>query len=268
MGRKRSRPPADTRWLPHTVRRCVTTLADTRPGMRRALTIAVAQPACIPHDLHANGSIHARAVRYARTRIVVFPELSLTGYELEAAAVDPGDLALEPIVRACRESGSTALVGAPVAGPGGQTFIAMLAVGTAGVSILYRKRWLGDEEGVRFTPGDEPTVLDVDGWRVGVGICKDTGMREHVERMAELGIDTYCAGLVHLLEELGEQEERAVSIARRCGAFVAFASFAGPTGGGYSQTAGSSTIWTSNGQVLSRAGTLPGEIARATLEPD
>jgi predicted amidohydrolase len=66
---------------------------------------------------------------------------------------------------------------------------------------------------------------------------------------------------------LGEQEARAVSIARRSRASVAFASFAGPTGGGYSQTAGSSTIWAPNGKVLSRAGTLPGEIARATLEP-
>jgi predicted amidohydrolase len=235
--------------------------------VREPLSIAVAQPACVPHDLHANGSIHARAVRHARTRIVVFPELSLTGYELEAPAVDPGDLGLGPIVQACRESGSIALVGAPVAGPGDQTFIAMLAVDPAGVSVLYRKRWLGEAEGLRFTPGDDPTVLEVDGWRVGVGICRDTGVREHVERMAELGVDVYCAGLVHLPEELGEQEARAMSLARRSGASVAFASFAGPTGGGYSQTAGSSTIWASTGKVLARAGTLPGEIARATLEP-
>ena len=111
----------------------------------------------------------------------------------------------------------------------------MLAVSASGAAVLYRKRWLGEEESIRFSPGDEPTVLEVDGWRIGVGICKDTGVPEHVERLAELEIDAYCAGLVHLPEELEQQEDRALSIALRCQAFVAFASFAGPTGGGYTR---------------------------------
>jgi predicted amidohydrolase len=226
----------------------------------------VAQPRCVPHDVRANASIHAQAVRDARARIVVFPELSLTGYELEATPVDPGAAALDPLVRACGDAGSIALVGAPVAGARDQVFIAMLGVGPTGVRVLYRKRWLGEEECVRFTPGDGPTVLEVDGWRVGVGICKDTGVREHVERMAELEIDLYCAGLVHLPEELDRQEERAVSIALGCRARVAFASFAGPTGGGYARTAGTSAIWSCTGEVVARAGTLAGELARATLD--
>jgi predicted amidohydrolase len=210
--------------------------------------------------------IHAHAVREARSRVVLFPELSLTGYELEASTVDPEDAAFEPLVRACGETGSIALVGAPVGGPRDQDFIAMLAVSSTGVRVLYRKRWLGEEECIRFSAGDEPTVLEVDGWRIGVGICKDTGVREHVERMAQLEIDAYCAGLVHWPEELDRQEERAVSIALRCRAFVAFASFAGPTGGGYTQTAGSSAIWSCTGEALARAGTLPGELATATLD--
>ena len=235
--------------------------------MRPPLTIAVAQPRCVPHDVRANAAIHAQAVRQAGTRVVVFPELSLTGYELDATAVDPGAAALDPLVRACAETGSIALVGAPVAGPPDQVFIAMLAVSSTGARLLYRKRWLGEEECSRFSPGDEPTVLEVDGWRIGVGICKDTGVQEHVERMAELELHAYCAGLVHLPEELDRQEERAASVALRCQAFVAFASFAGPTGGGYTRTAGSSAIWSHTGDALARTGTLAGEQAKATLDP-
>jgi predicted amidohydrolase len=235
--------------------------------VRPPLSIAVAQPRCVPHDVRANAAIHADAVRGARSRVVVFPELSLTGYELEATTVDPEAAALDPLVRACGETGSIALVGAPVAGPPDEVFIAMLAVSPTGARVLYRKRWLGEEECTRFSPGDEATVLEVDGWRIGVGICKDTGVQEHVERMAELEIDAYCAGLVHLPEELDRQEERAVSIALRCRSFVAFASFAGPTGGGYTRTAGSSAIWSCTGDALVRAGTLAGELARATLDP-
>ena len=150
--------------------------------------------------------IHARAVVGARARLVVFPELSLTGYELDAALVEPGDAALDPIVAACAATGSTALVGAPVPGPGGRAYIAMLEVSPAGVAVLYRKQWIGGDEAVRFSPGDEPTVFEVDGWRLGVGICRDTGIGEHVERMAELDIDAYVAGLVHRSDERAEQQ--------------------------------------------------------------
>ena len=241
--------------------------------MRPALSVAVAQPWCLPGDTRANGLFHARAIRAAGARVVVFPELSLTGYELDAALVEPGDAALDPVVQACQDTGSMALVGAPVPSPGsgrgrgGRAYIAMLAVSAAGATVLYRKKWVGEQEASRFSSGDAATVCEVDGWRIGVGICRDTGIGEHVGQMAELGIDAYVAGLVHLPEERAETERRAASIARRCRAYVAFASFAGPTGGGYQQTAGWSAIWSPAGDVLAQAGAVPGDLARATLEP-
>jgi predicted amidohydrolase len=234
--------------------------------MRLPLTLAVAQPRCVPGDTRANGRWHAQAVAAAGARVVVFPELSLTGYELDADLVEPGDAGLAAIVEACRATRSMALVGAPVPGPDGQAYIATLAVRPDGVAVLYRKQWIGGDEAGRFSPGDEPTVTEVDGWRVGVGICRDTGIAAHVERMAALDIDVYAGGLVHRADELAEQERRAVWIAERCRAYVAFASFAGPTGGGYHHTAGSSAIWSPAGDVLARAGTRPGDLVRATLD--
>jgi predicted amidohydrolase len=55
--------------------------------MREPLRIAVAQPVCVRHDVAGNAVRHARVVRSARARVVVFPELSLTGYELDAASI-------------------------------------------------------------------------------------------------------------------------------------------------------------------------------------
>ena len=65
--------------------------------------------------------------------MVVFPELSLTGYELDAAAITVDDPRLTPIVEACADAGSLALVGAPVHGEAGRSHIAMLAVDDTGV---------------------------------------------------------------------------------------------------------------------------------------
>ena len=84
--------------------------------MREPLVIAVAQPPCTPYDIAVNAATHAATVRSVGARVVVFPELSLTGYELDAPAIDAGDLRLVPIVEACASAGSVALVGAPVRG--------------------------------------------------------------------------------------------------------------------------------------------------------
>jgi predicted amidohydrolase len=195
---------------------------------------------------------------------VIFPELSLTGYELEADPVSVSDEVLAPLIGACAEAASIALVGAPVE-EDGLRFIAALRVDGRGATVAYRKSHLGGDEVALFAPGGGPTVLDVDGWRVGVAICKDTGVVEHTAATADLGIDVYAAGLVHPPSELVEQDARGQRIAATCRSYVAFASFAGPTGGGYDATAGESTIWAPDGCVLSRATAAPDDMAIAEL---
>ena len=231
--------------------------------MREPLTIAAAQPACTAKDVERNALEHADTIRAANARVVVFPELSLTGYELDADPVAPN--ALGAIVDACAETGTVALVGAPVAGGHGEIWIGTFRVTAAGAEVVYGKSYLGGDEPARFTPGSGPVAIEIDGWRIGLGICKDTGVDRHVAETAALDVDLYLAGLVHLPEELDEQERRGIEIARRCGSYVVFASFAGPTGGGYERTAGVSTIWARDGTPLARAGSEPGGVARATL---
>jgi predicted amidohydrolase len=203
----------------------------------------------------SNARAHASLIRSARARVIVFPELSLTGYELDAEPVSPGEEALMSIVEACAEANSVALVGAPVAGIDGRLHIGTLRIGLDGIDVAYRKCYLGGEESVRFAPGGGPVAFELDGWRIGLGICKDTGVEQHI--LATAGL--------HLPSELDMQANRAIRIARACAAYVAFASFAGPTGGGFDHTAGVSSIWSTHGTAITQAGSQPGELARATL---
>ena len=133
--------------------------------------------------------------------MVVFPELSLTGYELEAPALTAQDPRLIPLAEACGETGSVALAGAPVPGEAGRPHIAVLAVDGAGITVVYRKLCLAPAEAERFAPGDKPAVLDVDGWRLGLAICKDVGVPQHQADTAALGIDAYLAGTVMSADE-------------------------------------------------------------------
>jgi predicted amidohydrolase len=230
------------------------------------LTIAAAQPMCRARDVAANAIAHADVIRAAAARVVVFPELSLTGYELDAPAVDPDDARLRPVLDACATAGSVALVGAPTADDLGE-HISVLAVDADGARVAYRKMWLSDTEAERFVPGPSPVVLEVDRWRLGLAVCKDTGIVEHAEATARLGLDVYVAGVLDSADDALVQEQRATRIALHHRVWVAVASFAGSTGGGYEVAAAQSRIWSPTGEVVASAGRDVGRIARATLTP-
>ncbi|MFH8798063.1 carbon-nitrogen hydrolase family protein [Streptomyces sp. NPDC017936] len=220
----------------------------------------MAQPRCTAFDVKSNAVAHGEAVRAADARVVVFPEMSLTGYELDAVPVVPDDEQLAPLIAACADSGTLALVGAPVPGP----HIGVLAVDGEGARVAYGKVYLHGSEADRFVPG-EPAVIEVDGWRLGLAVCRDTGVPEHAARTAALGIDGYVAGVVHADHEAEVHGERARRVAADHGVWVATAAFAGPTGGGFDRTSGRSGIWSADGKLVAEASAAPDEIARAVL---
>ncbi len=233
--------------------------------MHDPLVIAVAQPPCMPRDVAANAATHAATIHAARARVVVFPELSLTGYELDVPAIGAGDPRLAPIIESCADTGSLALVGAAVHGRAGRVHIAMLAVDGTAARVAYRKMWLGGREPDRFTPGSAPAVLDVGGWRLGLAICRDTGIPQHASDAAALGMDAYVAGVLETADDAAVPGERARRVARDHHVWVTVASFAGSTGGGYAPAAGGSGVWSPDGVAVAEAGSEPGAIARATL---
>lgn len=203
----------------------------------------------------------------ARARVVMFPELSLTGYELDAPVVTPSDSALAILGETCRDTRCVALIGAPVPGAAHKKHIGVLRVDPGGISIAYCKSFLGGEEPDHFSTGDGPAAIEIDGWRIGLGVCKDTGVEQHINDTAALGIDLYLAGLVDQADDRAIQERRAQHIARTCGAWVGFASFAGPTGGGFTDTVGLSSVWDPTGQMIVSASARPNDFARMTLTP-
>ncbi len=215
----------------------------------------MAQPA-------ATAAAHAGAIRRSGARLIVFPEMSLTGDFYDAPPVAVDDARLAPIIDACRATGAVALVGVPVAGP----CIGVLRVDGEGAAVVYRKMFVASSEQEYFKPGDAPSVVDVDGWRIGLAVCFDNCNAEHWSANSALDVDVYAAGVLDTAGELSTQDERIASF-RPPGVAVAFASLARATGEGYGDTAGRSRIVGGDGTLLAQARPSVGEVVTATLAP-
>lgn len=220
----------------------------------QSLTVAVAQTEILVSDVAGNVAGHAAVVRAAGARLVVFPELSLTGYDLDAPSLGLTDPALDGLIRACREVGSVALVGAPIT-ESGRDFIAMLRVDEHTVSVAARKVWVHGGENERFSGGTEAAVIDVDGWTVGLAICFDTNVQQHTAQLARRGVDLYVAGVLDAPGEETERLARTFLTARALRAPVAIAHYRGSTPL-FPVTVGTSMIVDADGEVLAQVDDL------------
>lgn len=230
------------------------------------LRLAVAQPNSLLGDVALNVAEHVQAVRSVEAQVVLFPELSLTGYGMDVQPINPSDPVLEPLVDTCAAVGSVALAGAPTLGDGdGQPRISILRIDRSGVSVVYSKIHLGGDEPAHYEPGKTPVVLETQGWRLGLAICKDNGQAEHAAETVAHGIDAYVAGVCETEEDRNVQPERATLVTNDHRVWVAYASFAGPTGGGFADTAGRSAVRDPDGVVRLQLGRNPGQCGWTTL---
>jgi NAD+ synthase (glutamine-hydrolysing) len=144
------------------------------------LRIALAQINAVVGDIDGNArkvaEWSARA-RDAGARLVVFPELTLTGYPPEDLLLKRGFLRrAEAALSELAITGITAVVGWPEQADGRvHNSAAVLADG--GIQAVYRKVLLPNygvfDERRWFEPGEGPLVVDVGGTPVGVTVCED-----------------------------------------------------------------------------------------------
>lgn len=125
-----------------------------------ALTIAAAQSISIAGDVPGNIARHLAFMRVAAehgVQLLVFPELSLTGYEPSLAAglaIAPGDEALAPLREMARELRITAVVGMPIRlGGASEVLIGALVLGPDGSVAVYTKQHLHPGEEAAFAAG-------------------------------------------------------------------------------------------------------------------
>jgi predicted amidohydrolase len=220
------------------------------------LVVVAAQSTAIRGDLDENIAGHLRLIRVAASfgaDLVVFPELSLTGYELDLGRelqLDPDDPKLEPLRNAVREHGVHVVVGGPWRSGLEKPWLGAFLISPER-SLGYAKIHVHESEDAFFAAGKDGCVVSVRGVRVGIAICADTNFPVHADDAAANGADIYIASVMKTEEKYPGHAEKLKDHAVRHGMAVLTANYAGSTG---NQTAaGKSAIRDERGHLVAQA---------------
>jgi predicted amidohydrolase len=212
----------------------------------RPLTVAAIQAEAAPGDVAGNAVRAARLAGSAAdlgATLLVLPELFLPAYDPPALRGSPektdvaadgegwvADARLDPLRAAAAERAAVIVVGAAVRRPDGRRTCAALVVDRGGrVAAPYDKQHLcGPEEKDLFIPGTRGATLDVDGWRLGLGVCYDGCFPEHARAAAVAGAHGYLCPSAYLV---GSAHRRDVYYAARALDNTMYVVFANPVGG-------------------------------------
>ena len=160
--------------------------------------VAAAQVASVRGDIEANVATHAAAIQAAGERhvsVLVFPELSLTGYELDLAResiVSERDSRLSPLIASLGNI-KWRLLSAPLPNVAEKPAIGAIVIAASGSTRTYRKMHLGGSEPNYFDAGDAPLALIVREHTVGIAICADSSRDTH-PKAHRAGRDRLCNG--------------------------------------------------------------------------
>jgi predicted amidohydrolase len=224
----------------------------------RGPVLAVAQSASTRGDIGGNVETHVRFAEAAAgrgARLIVFPELSLTGYEPDIAtkhALTPDDPRLRPLRNIAEEHAITVVAGAPYRSGEG-LHIAAFALQPDGTRV-YTKHHLHHGEEAYFVPGATGLQIGVDGERVSVAICADTTHPRHAEAAARAGATVYAAGVFITPTGIEADSAQLRGYARGHRMIVLMANYAAPSGG--FPTAGRSVIWDDEGATVVQAASV------------
>ena len=220
---------------------------------------AIAQIQSIRENITQNIAKHIEFIRLAaenHAKIVVFPEMSLTGYERELAkaqCLSMEDERLEGLQKASDKYNIAVVAGGPLL-LDNHLYIASWIFTPAQVPQIYTKKYLHPGEELYFEPGTEhDPSIDLDGESFSFAICYDIERDEHVACVAVKKVDFYTASIFYTPNGIEAGRGRLQKIAKENSLSVLMSNYVGE---GYGlQAGGRSAVWSNSGELIISADT-------------
>ncbi|MEQ9881361.1 carbon-nitrogen hydrolase family protein [Pectobacterium brasiliense] len=217
------------------------------------MKICIAQISSVAGHIDENMKKHQDMIIAAARNavdIIVFPELSLSGYEpslAEGLALPPEDIKFDAFQSMSDEYGVSIAVGYPVKFSDGIK-ITMIIFQPEKETLFYSKQLLHPDEIPFFKQGKQQTTVSVAGKVAVPAICYESLQPAHALEAAKLGADLYVASVAKSANGVVRAYEHYPTIARKHGMFVLMANAVGKADNFI--CAGQSAIWDREGKLL------------------
>lgn len=221
------------------------------------MKIAIVQTEAIKGNIEKNLINHLNWLKKAilyKADMVVFPELSLTGYEADLAAklaINKDDKRLDELQSLSDQNDIIIGVGVPTKDTCG-LLISMIIFQPHMKRISYSKQYLYPGEEFNFKSGRKPLVLNIKAEVVAPAICYETANKAHQEFAKQENATIYIASVLCSVNGIAEEHHRLSCIAKE-NKFTTFMSNYVGKSGGY-DCAGKSSVWDENGELVAQLG--------------
>ncbi len=218
------------------------------------MKLCVAQTRPIKGDISKNIEKHKELIENAisnQVDIIVFPELSLTGYEPELvgklASSEIDDSRLNDFQTLSNNNKIIIGVGMPTKSENG-ICISLILFTPNKTRQIYSKHYLHPGEEKYFVSGQNILPLKHKSNKIALAICYETSIFEHSQTANRNGAEVYIASVLNSFNTVDKDIHRISEISNRYGMISLMANLVGKSGD--YDCAGKSSIWNRQGNLI------------------
>jgi predicted amidohydrolase len=217
------------------------------------MKICVAQTRPIKGDIQSNIDNHKKLIDLAVSHgadTIIFPELSLTGYEPKLSkelATHQDDSRFDDFQKISDTKQITIGVGVPTKN-NAHICISMVIFQPHKARQTYSKKYLHPDEEEFFISGQSSTGLIGDKTKIALAICYELSVPEHSEKAFKSGAEIYIASVAKFVNGVDKAIERLSEIANRYSMTVLMSNCIGKSDG--YECAGKTSVWNRKGLLV------------------
>ncbi len=219
------------------------------------MKIAVAQIRSIKGDIQKNIVTHIQLINLAvsaNAGIIIFPELSLTGYEPSLAnelATTSEDIRFDEFQNLSDTNNIIIGAGSPTRTNKG-TCISLVLFHPHQSRQHYSKQYLHPDEESFFVPGQGFTGKINNDSKIALGICYEISVPEHAQQAFNNGANIYMASVAKTEKGVVKAIEGLSAIAKKYSMTVFMSNCIGLADG--EECPGKSSIWNKDGILIAQ----------------
>ncbi|HVX51972.1 MAG TPA: carbon-nitrogen hydrolase family protein [Chitinophagaceae bacterium] len=221
------------------------------------MILSVAQTKPFKGNVAANLAAHITLAALAAGNgagVVMFPELSITGYEPGLAAqlaTSMHDTRYNLLQQLADARNITICAGMPIAAAGG-VMIGLLVFTPHAPGQLYCKQHLHKDELPYFIPGTKQLLLPAGKYTIGLAICYEIAVNAHAAALFNNGANVYMASVAKSVTGMQKAAEMLAATARTYNTPVLVSNCVGHCDN--FNCGGASAVWDGSGTLLAQLG--------------